>query len=951
MADLSYIINFASNTLGIDRANSAINKLGVALAAIGVGVAAVKVKNFFADSITGAAEFEQQLATVQAVSGATAEEMGKIKLASEDLGKSTRYNSTQAAEGFEILARAGLNVDESLKTIPSVLALAQGNALELGEAAGFVTKAVQGMGLSFDDSGRVADVMAKAAASANTDVRGLGSALSYAAPSAAALGVSVEQAAAYIGKFADAGIDASRAGTSFNGMLSQFGNSASSFKRELVNMGITTSDFNEAIHQLAAAGPSGQKAINALGLEAGPALKALLSQGMGSLDDLTNKLYEAGGTAQNQADVMNDTWQGALASLGSAWQYLKDTLGESFLDSMTGSFNDLSKVITDLVDSGKIRQLGDSAAEVFSNATNYVIDFVSNMDMADIIDKVSNSLGYLETIAVAANGAFQALNIGFQAVKSGLLAMGMAVSLVVEGVAGQFKLLIDAGRAIGGAFGLTTEALDGLSEGLQGAKDGAAAFRKFASDEIVSAKDSIVGSMKSIGGATDDVAEKSYSMEEQVAAAFTDMVKAAKDGASDTGVATEVIRDNTRRMIDSFKNPEQFAALIRQIKDTGQEAVVGSELLARLGEGASKGSEEAKKAAVWAGEASRKAATEATEAVKNMGTAAEQAADATKSAIEGTFSSLGIDVGKSLTGISAKTKQVFDLVATGSNDVANSTYNATEKAKLLAALFAEGLNAATTKEEFAELNEIIKHNGLSSVVTAEQHKILNAGMQGGTEAVTAATEATNSHTAALDNNTSSTNWNSGAVRENTREREQQSISVWNAKFATDEATKSESASLAFMQRSTAAIREKIGALNQLSGSTETADESYKKLMRNMGFVDGYKWSSMEDFARDMERVNAAVDRQAESYSEKNMKYRKNSGGSNSSDFVSNSAPPQSERRYEAPQNSSNDAPTKTIKVEFKTPTGAVNATIPASQEAMFEDLLKQLAESKAIAGY
>ena len=115
--------------------------------------------------------------------------MGRIKDASIELGKTTRYNATQAAEGFEILARAGLDAEASLKTIPSVLALAQGNSLDLAEAAGFVTKAVQGMGLSFDDTGRVADVLAKTAASANTAVKGLGDALSYAAPSAAALGV------------------------------------------------------------------------------------------------------------------------------------------------------------------------------------------------------------------------------------------------------------------------------------------------------------------------------------------------------------------------------------------------------------------------------------------------------------------------------------------------------------------------------------------------------------------------------------------------------------------------------------------------------------------------------------------------------------------------------------------------------------------------------------------
>ena len=82
-------------------------------AALGLAFIIGKIKSFFTDAIEGAAEFEQQLATVQAVSGATVEQMQRIKEASEELGKSTRYNATEAAEGFEILSRAGLNTEEA----------------------------------------------------------------------------------------------------------------------------------------------------------------------------------------------------------------------------------------------------------------------------------------------------------------------------------------------------------------------------------------------------------------------------------------------------------------------------------------------------------------------------------------------------------------------------------------------------------------------------------------------------------------------------------------------------------------------------------------------------------------------------------------------------------------------------------------------------------------------
>lgn len=104
-----------------------------------------------------------------------------------------------------------------------------------------------------------------------------------------------------------------------------------------------------------------------------------------------------------------------------------------------------------------------------------------------------------------------------------------------------------------------------------------------------------------------------------------------------------------------------------------------------------------------------------------------------------------------------------------------------------------------------------------------------------------------------------------AIRENTAARKEQSTSTWNAKFATDEATKSESASLAFIRKVVGGIKEKISALEDLSGTTGQTDAAFVRLMDSMGFVNGFQWSSMADFANSMNRVNAAVDKQVNSF--------------------------------------------------------------------------------------
>lgn len=865
--DVGLLENQTENTTSaFDRMRTGLMALA---AALGLAFIIGKIKSFFTDAIEGAAEFEQQLATVQAVSGATVEQMARIKTASEELGKSTRYNATEAAEGFEILARAGLNTEQALQTIPSVLALAQGNSLELAEAASYVTNAVQGMGLEFSDAGRVTDVMAKAAASANTDVAGMGAALSYAAPSAAALGLSLEDTAAYIGKFADAGIDASRAGTSFNGMLSQFSNSTSAFRRELANIGITTGDFNEAIAQLAASGDKGQVAINALGMEAGPALKALLAQGIPALDELKAKLYAAGGTAQEQADVMNNTWQGALAGLGSAWDYLKNTLGESFLEPMTESFKGLGEMIVGLVDSGKIGKLGDSLATLFKESATAVMDFVSRLDFGAMIDKLSNAFETLRGIGVGINGAFEALSIVFNAFKAGLLAVGVAVSMVITVFVELNKLTLDVGRAIAGFFGITSTAADGMSNALGGALQASEDFREFATKEISAASDSMGKSFNSIAGTAEDSAiDASHALGmipeeyatisegvlQQIQRDFDAILQAAQDTGADAATQAAQVQAEVIRMMEGFDQPEQFAALINSITATGKEAVVGGALLEQMGEAAARGGTEA-----------QAAAESAKTAVAGLGDESSRQAAATADAINNAFQALDIDVAQSLTGVNSKTQQTFDLIAVGAKSVGESSYSAAEKAKLLASLFAEGMNAAKTAEEFKVLNDMVSAHGLTSVVTAEQAQILKVGMEGGAEAVKAAADAEAKQTAELEKNAEAAAKNAEKSRESAVAKKLQADATDNASEATDKSARSESASLAFVQQVTTAIKGKISALEQLAGTTGQTDAAFGKLMNSMGFVDGYRFSGMADFANQMNRVHEAVDRQVLSF--------------------------------------------------------------------------------------
>lgn len=374
-----------------DNASGVFTSLQGKVAAVGAAIASYFGVQAFGNVIKGAADFEQAMSRVQAATGASGAEMKALQQAAQDAGANTKFTSVEAAGALENLAKAGLSANDAIATLPAVLQLAQAGDISLAESSEFVTKAVMGMGLAFTDAGRVADVLAMGANATNTSVQGLAQALSYAAPVANSLGVSLESTVAIIGKFADAGIDASRAGTALNSILSQFSNPASTFRRELAAAGITTNDFEKALHQLAAAGPAGSKAINAVGQEAGPALRALLNQGMGALDELTSKLRSAEGSAAATAKVMSDNLNGSLSGLSSAWQTVKDVLGTPVLPVLKDGVDQLAQALRGAVADGSVQRFGQAFATAFQGAIKWVKEFVASIDLQATVAKLQVS--------------------------------------------------------------------------------------------------------------------------------------------------------------------------------------------------------------------------------------------------------------------------------------------------------------------------------------------------------------------------------------------------------------------------------------------------------------------------------------------------------------------------------------------------------------------------------
>ena len=211
---------------------------GILAAALGGAAVIAGVRR----TVQTLATFEQQMSTVRGITQATGVEFQSLREEAAQLGATTRFSATQAAEGMIFLSRAGFDTGEVLESVDDTLRLAQAGALDLGRAADIASNVLQGFRLQTSDAGRVVDVLALAANSANTNVEQLGDALKFVAPVAAGLGVSIEETSAAISVLSNNGLQATLAGTGLRRVLSELESPSKMTERILSSLGVTANE-------------------------------------------------------------------------------------------------------------------------------------------------------------------------------------------------------------------------------------------------------------------------------------------------------------------------------------------------------------------------------------------------------------------------------------------------------------------------------------------------------------------------------------------------------------------------------------------------------------------------------------------------------------------------------------------------------------------------------------
>lgn len=110
------------------------------VASIGAVGATATAAGVAMSSLNTAANFQQQMSKVSAISGATGADLERLNAEAQNLGKSTVFSATQAAEGMEYLALAGWKTDAIISAMPGMLNLAAAGSMDLGRAADITSK-------------------------------------------------------------------------------------------------------------------------------------------------------------------------------------------------------------------------------------------------------------------------------------------------------------------------------------------------------------------------------------------------------------------------------------------------------------------------------------------------------------------------------------------------------------------------------------------------------------------------------------------------------------------------------------------------------------------------------------------------------------------------------------------------------------------------------------------
>lgn len=351
-----------------ETANGGLSVFGVALgnlAADLVSNAINKLKDLAKETIEVGKSFDTAMAQVGAVSGATGDDLQSLRNKAKEMGSTTKFTATQAAEAFNYMSMAGWKTEDMISGIDGVLNLAAASGADLATTSDIVTDALTAMGYGAEDAGRLADVMAAASSNANTNVEMMGETFKYGAAVAGSYGYTMEDVALATGLMANSGIKGSQAGTALRSIMTRLATDAGASSKSLGALGTLTEElgvqfyeadgsmrpFGDVLVDMRAKWKNLTKEEQAnygkkiAGQNALSGLMALMNSTEEDFNKLNSAIKESNGTAEEMADTMLNNLGGDMTLLSSKMEGVQLAIYEKFEPALRKGVDALSGLL------------------------------------------------------------------------------------------------------------------------------------------------------------------------------------------------------------------------------------------------------------------------------------------------------------------------------------------------------------------------------------------------------------------------------------------------------------------------------------------------------------------------------------------------------------------------------------------------------------------------------
>lgn len=385
MADYSITGDTKLDTSGFTKGVSSMTVAAGNLISDLTKTAATKLAGLAKSSVSVGMNFDASMSQVAATMGTTVDQIDNLTKVAKEMGSTTKFTATQAADALNYLALAGYDADKAAEVLPSVLNLAAAGGMDLAYASDLVTDAMASLNIeankqNVDDFG---NKLAMAASKANANVSQLGEAILTVGGTAANLKGGTTELTTALGLLANVGIKGAEGGTHLRNIILSLQSPTDEAAKKMQKLGLQVydsqgkmrglndilSDLNSAMNGMT----QGQKdsIINQLFNKTDlAAVNGLLAAQGEQWDTLAAQIDNADGAMGQMAETQIDNLQGAMTIMSSAFEGMQlavyDELEPTLTEAVKWGTDCLTQLTTALSEGGPEAMLA-AAGEIISD--------------------------------------------------------------------------------------------------------------------------------------------------------------------------------------------------------------------------------------------------------------------------------------------------------------------------------------------------------------------------------------------------------------------------------------------------------------------------------------------------------------------------------------------------------------------------------------------------------